>query len=186
MEVWSDWLETQKSCTLSQTDPVSPTAITNPVNPVSPTGIEPAIAIEVPVQAASELQQKLEESIEEVSDSVSSESTNSVSQVENKKDNKDNGKNESTPSKSDNQQKEGFDLVHGFGPTLSFDIFNKPMEFYQPPLNDMFSIYQEFPVEQRLIEELYIDVFRQNDSQSYYIDNSNRAWEWIRRSDVFQ
>jgi hypothetical protein len=184
-QVWQEWVQTENTCTLSQTDPISPTSVTNPLNPVTPSPIE-SVTVPIIESVSTTEELSIAEKINDASDNVNDSDTSKRNSTTEVKDNKQDGNTDSSKKNENATVNDTKEIVHGFGLTLSMDILMKPMEFYQPPLTDMFSITQEFPIEQRLIEEFYADVFRQDVIENYLIDNSNRSWEWIRRSDILQ
>lgn len=199
--VYTGWTEQQNSCVQSQTDPVSPISVTSPANPVNnmitdsvtappidatQTNNVPVAPNETGQPIEVQVQSQSEKPVEKTTDSSSSKSTESVSEVKQEKSDKKDGEKDKTPNDKDNIKNNLHEILPGFGTIMSLDILAQPMNFYQPPLNDMFSITQEFPIEQRLIEEFYSDVFRQDYLEDYYIGNSNRAWERIRSRDILQ
>lgn len=182
-EVWSDWLESQNSCTQSTTDPVSPISVTSPTNPVSPMPIESVTVPTIDAQQTTEsvIQEKLSDTGDKVENSTS-EKTNSTEQV---KENKQDGDKKESKDNVDNVVDNRKEIVHGFGLVLSLEILNKPMEFYQPPLNDMFSITQEFPID-ATTRQFQLELLKSYDVENYYNSISDYTWERIRRSDILQ
>ena len=189
-EVWSDWSESQNSCTQSTTDPVSPISVTSPTNPVSPTAIESATVptIDVPQTinpAEPTIESVVQEELGETSDKVETNTSDKTDSTEQVKENKQDGDKEQSKDNVDNVVDNRKEIVHGFGLVLSLEILNKPMEFYQPPLADMFSITQEFPVNADT-REFQLDLLKRNDVEDYYYSISDSSWERIRRSDILQ
>ena len=189
-EVWSDWLESQNTCTQSTTDPVSPISVTSPSSPVSPTAIESVTVPQVDVPQTNNpaeptiesiVQEELGDSSEEVKTDTRSK-TDSTKEV--KQDKQDGDKKESKDN-VDNVVDDRKEIVHGFGLVLSLEILNKPMEFYQPPLEDPFSIIQEFPINADT-REFQLDLLKRNDLEDYYYSLSDNTWERIRRGDILQ
>ena len=188
--VWSDWLESQNTCTQSTTDPVSPISVTSPTNPVTSTVTESVTVPQIDVQQTNNPAEPTIESIvqEELSDSTdevetsTSDKTDSTKEV--KQDKQDGDKKESKDN-VDNIVDDNKEIVHGFGLVLSLEILNKPMEFYQPPLADMFSITQEFPINADT-REFQLDLLKRNDLEDYYYSISDNTWERIRRGDILQ
>ena len=189
-EVWSDWLESQNTCTQSTTDPVSPISVTSPSSPVSPTAIESVTVPQVDVPQTSNpaeptIESVVQEELNELGDEVESSTSNQTQSTKDVKENKQDGNKEQSKDNVDNVVDNSKEIVHGFGLVLSLEILNKPMEFYQPPLADMFSITQEFPIHADT-REFQLDLLKRNDIEDYYDSVSNRSWEWIRRSDILQ
>jgi len=184
---FTEWLESTNTCVQSTTDPISPISVTSPTNPVSPIQIESVTVpiIDVP-QTNNEptieslVSEELNDSVEEVKD-VSTEDSQSTDSKD-KQD--DNGKNDNGKNRKDTPIDSPKEIVHGFGLVLSLEILNKPMEFYQPPLEDLFTIIQEFPVNADT-REFQLDLLKQDHIQNYYDSISNHTWERIRSRSIY-
>ena len=180
---WLEWHQTEDGCTQSVSDPVSPISVTSPSNPVSPTAIESAIVPPIDVEQTTEsvVMEKLQDSMEESKDKTQevSQSTDTEQQ-----DNNDRSE-ESRDDREDTSVDSTKELVHGFGYTLSLDILNKPMEFYQPPLEDAFSILQEFPISEDT-RAFQLNLFRQDNIENHYFSDSNYTWDRLRRRDILE
>ena len=187
-EVWSDWSESQNTCTQSTTDPVSPISVTSPTNPVSPMPIESVTVptIDVP-QTTNEptIESVLQEEVSDTSDKVETSTSNETNSTKEVKENKQDGDKEESKDNVDNVVDNRKEIVHGFGLVLSLEILNKPLEFYQPPLTDMFSITQEFPINADT-RKFQLDLLKRNDVEDYYNSISDSAWERLRRGDILQ
>ena len=182
-EVWSDWLESQNTCTQSTTDPVSPISVTSPTNPVSPIQID---TVTVPViDAPQTIESVVQEEVSNTSDKVETSTSNKTESTKEVKENKQDGNKEESKNNVDNVVDNRKEIVHGFGLVLSLELLNKPMEFYQPPLADMFSITQEFPINADT-REFQLDLLKRNDLEDYYYSISDSTWERIRRGDILQ
>ena len=182
-EVWSDWLESQNTCTQSTTDPVSPISVTSPTNPVSPIQID---TVTVPViDAPQTIESVVQEELSNSSDDVKDKTDNKTDNTKEVKENKQDGNDEQSENSKNDVVDSPKEIVHGFGLVLSLELLNKPIEFYQPPLTDMFSITQEFPIN-ATTREFQLDLLKRNDIEDYYYSFSNRSWERIRRSDLLQ
>jgi hypothetical protein len=184
---FTEWLESTNTCVQSTTDPISPISVTSPTNPVSPIQIESVTVpiIDVPQTnndptIESLVSEELNDSVEEVKD-VSTEDSQSTDSKD-KQD--DNGKNDNGKNRKDTPIDSPKEIVHGFGLVLSLEILNKPMEFYQPPLADMFSITQEFPVNADT-REFQLNLLKQDHIQNYYDSISNHTWERIRSGSIY-
>jgi hypothetical protein len=186
---WLEWLEESNTCSQSVSDPVSPISVTSPTNPVSPTPIESAIAPQVGVQSPNPAEPTVEsvvqEELNELADEVETSTTDKTDSTKEIKENKQDRDEEQSKDNVDNVVDNRKEIVHGFGLVLSLEILNKPMEFYQPPLADMFSITQEFPIHEST-REFQLDLLKRNDIEDYYYSLSDSAWERIRRSDILQ
>jgi len=180
--IYSEWLEESNTCTQSVSDPISPISVTSPSNPVSPTPIGSAIAPPITVEQTNEsvAMEKLQESIEESQDKTQEVSSNS--DTEQQQD--DDGSEKSGEDREDTSIDSTKELVHGFGLTLSMNILNKPMEFYQPPLEDAFSILQEFPISEDT-RKFQLELIRQDDIENYYFSISDYTWERLRGSSLY-
>ena len=179
---WLDWHQTEYGCTQSVSDPVSPISVTSPTNPVSPTAIESATAPQVDVQSPSPLPvqkptEPIAKALEEVNDNSTekSEKTEDVEEAEQ----------ETTENKIQDLPKGEQEVVHGFGLSLSLDLFNNPMQFYQPPLVDPFTIIQEFPIDEAT-RKFQLDLLKQDNIENYYFSDPNNTWDRLRRGDILQ
>ena len=187
---WLEWQQSDYGCTQSVSDPVSPISVTSPSNPVSPTVTESAIAPQIDAQqtinpAEPTVESIVQEELNELSDEVetsTSEQTQSTKEV--KQDKQDRDK-EQSKDNIDNVVDNHKEIVHGFGLVLSLEILNKPMEFYQPPLEDLFTIIQEFPIHADT-REFQLDLLKRNDIEDYYYSLSDSTWERLRRGDILQ
>jgi len=186
-EVWSDWLESQNSCTQSTTDPVSPISVTSPTSPVSPMPIESVTVPTIDVQQTNEptIESVAQEELSDSSDKVETSTSNKTDSPKEVKENKQEGDKKESKENVNNVVDNPKEIVHGFGLVLSLEILNKPMEFYQPPLEDMFSITQEFPIN-AVTRQFQLDLLINNNVQDYYHSTSNYTWERLRRSDILQ
>jgi len=186
---WLDWQQTEYGCTQSVSDPVSPISVTSPTNPVSPTTIESAIAPQVDVQSPNPAEPTIEsvvqEELNELGDEVETSTSKETQSTKEVKEDKQDGDKEQSKDNVGNVVDNRKEIVHGFGLVLSLEILNKPMEFYQPPLADMFSITQEFPIHADT-REFQLDLLKRNDIENYYYSFSDSAWERLRRGDILQ
>jgi hypothetical protein len=164
--------------------------VTSPTNPVTSTAIESVTVPQIDVPQTtnpaeptieSVVQEELSESTDEVEPNTSNE-TDSTKEV---KQDKQEGNEEKSKDNVDNVVDNRKEIVHGFGLVLSLEILNKPMEFYQPPLADMFSITQEFPIHANT-REFQLDLLKRNDIEDYYYSISDSTWERLRRGDILQ
>ena len=189
-EVWSDWSESQNTCTQSTTDPVSPISVTSPTNPVTSTVTESVTVPQIDVPqttnpAEPTIESIVQEELNESTDEVETSTSDKTDSTEEVKQDKQDGDKEQSKDNVDNVVDNSKEIVHGFGLVLSLEILNKPMEFYQPPLADMFSITQEFPINADT-REFQLDLLKRNDIEDYYYSLSDSAWERIRRGDILQ
>lgn len=186
----SGWIEEQNSCVQSTTDPVSPISVTSPSSPVSPTAIESVTVPQVDVPqtinpAEPTIESVAQEELSNASDDVEDSASDKTNSTEDVKQDKQDGDKKESKDNVDKVVDNSKEIVHGFGLVLSLEILNKPMEFYQPPLTDMFSITQEFPVN-AATRQFQLDLLKRNDVEDYYYSLSDSTWERIRRSDILQ
>ena len=186
-EVWSDWSESQNTCTQSTTDPVSPISVTSPTNPVSPMPIESVTVptIDVPQTNEPTIESVLQEEVSDTSDKVETSTSNETNSTKEVKENKQDGNKEDSKNNVDNVIDNRKEIVHGFGLVLSLELLNKPIEFYQPPLEDAFSITQEFE-QSAATRQFQLDLLKGNHIEDYYNSVSGDTWDRIRRSDLLQ
>ena len=166
--VWTDWIETNRSCAMSMTDPVSPLSTTipqatsdgsstDPVNPISTSVQPPAIDnvtapenaqvltttmpdLVQPKEESSETQPKQEQTKEEKKEVTTSNSEETESQQESKQseEEKDEEETEQAPDVP-----KGKELVPGFGITMSLDVLNNGIQLQEIQLNDVLTLIQE-------------------------------------------
>jgi len=187
-EVWSDWSESQNTCTQSTTDPVSPISVTSPTSPVSPMPIESVTVptIDVP-QTTTEptIESVLQEEVSDTSDNVETSTSSETNSTKEVKENKQDGDKEESKDNVDNVVDNRKEIVHGFGLVLSLELLNKPMEFYQPPLADMFSITQELPIS-AVTRQFQLELLKGYNLEDYYNSVSDYTWDRLRRGDILQ
>jgi len=186
-EVWSDWSESQNTCTQSTTDPVSPISVTSPTSPVSPMPIESVTVptIDVPQTNEPTIESVLQEEVSDTSDKVETSTSSETNSTKEVKENKQDGDKEESKDNVDNVVDNRKEIVHGFGLVLSLEILNKPMEFYQPPLADMFSITQELPIS-AATRQFQLDLIKRNDIEDHYNSVSDYTWDRLRSGDILQ
>jgi hypothetical protein len=127
----------------------------------------------------------VQEELSNSSDDVKDKTDNKTDSTKEVKENKQDGNDEQSENSKDDVVDSPKEIVHGFGLVLSLELLNKPIEFYQPPLTDMFSITQEFPIN-ATTREFQLDLLKNYSIENYYNFISNRSWERIRRSDLLQ
>jgi hypothetical protein len=127
----------------------------------------------------------VQEELNESSDEVKTSTSDKTDSPEEVKQNKQDGDKKESKNNVDNVVNDSKEIVHGFGLVLSLEILNKPMEFYQPPLADMFSITQEFPID-ATTRQFQLNLLKRNDVEDYYYSISDSTWERLRRSDILQ
>ena len=187
---FTEWLESTNTCVQSTTDPISPISVTSPTNPVSPIQIESVTVpiIDVPQTnspAEPTIESVVQEELNEPADKVEPSTSDKADSPKEVKQDKQDGNEKNSKDDIGNVVNNSKEIVHGFGLVLSLEILNKPMEFYQPPLADMFSITQEFPIDANT-REFQLDLLKRNDIEDYYNNTSDYTWERIRRSDILQ
>lgn len=186
--VWSDWLETQSNCTQSVSDPVSPISVTSPTNPVTSTVTESVTVPQIDAQqtinpAEPTIESVAQEELGDSSDEVETNTSNKTDSTKEVKQDKQDRDEKESKDNVDNVIDDSKEIVHGFGLVLSLEILNKPMEFYQPPLTDLFSIAQEIPIHEST-RKFQLDLLKRNDIEDYYYRFSDDTWDRIRRSDI--
>ena len=186
---WLDYQQTEYGCTQSVSDPVSPISVTSPTNPVTSTAIESVTVPQIDVPqtinpAEPNIESIAQEELGDSSDEVETGTRSQTDSTEEVKQDKQDGDKEQSKDNVDNVVDDRKEIVHGFGLVLSLEILNKPMEFYQPPLEDPFSIIQELPVNADT-REFQLDLLKQDHIQDYYDSISNRSWKRIRSGSIY-
>jgi hypothetical protein len=169
---------------------VSPISVTSPSNPVTSTVTESVTVPQIDVPqttnpAEPTIESVVQEELSDPDDEVDTSTDDQVDSTEEVKQDKQDRNKKQSKENVDNVVDDSKEIVHGFGLVLSLEILNKPMEFYQPPLADMFSITQEFPINADT-REFQLDLLKRNDLEDYYYSLSDSTWERIRRSDILQ
>src|SRR5210317_438254 len=118
-EVWSDWSESQNTCTQSTTDPISPISVTSPSDPVSPTAIESAIVPQVDVPqminpAEPTIESVAQEELSNASDDVEDSASDKTNSTEDVKQDKQDGDKKESKDNVDKVVDNSKEIVHGF------------------------------------------------------------------------
>lgn len=186
--LWLEWLEENNTCTLSVSDPVSPVSVGSPINPASPVQIDSVTVQQesVPQQTPNQptVESVIQEELNETSDEVETSTSDKTDSTEEVKQDKQDRNDNNSKNDVDEVIEDGKEIVHGFGLVLSLETLNKPLEYYQPPLVDMFSIIQELPAD-AATREFHIKLFEQDHIQNYYDTVSDYTWERLRSGSVY-
>jgi len=182
---WTDWVESNKNCTMSVTDPVSPLSTTIPqatsdgssTDPVnqSYTSVQPPAIDNV---TAPENAQVLTTTMPELMPLPKEESGETQQNTDKKEDKKEvttnssEGTESQQGSKPKEEQKEevkekapevpkGKELVPGFGITMSLDVLNNGIQLQEIQLNDVLTLIQEQEYGQQ--QNILLDLVFQDD-----------------------
>jgi len=205
---WTDWVESNKNCTMSVTDPVSPLSTTipqatsdgsstDPANPVSTSVQPPAIDnvtapenaqvltttmpdLVQPKEESSETQPKQEskEDKKEVNTS-SSEETQSQQDSKQNEEEKDEEETEQAPDVP-----KGKELVPGFGITMSLDVLNNGIQLQEIQLNDVLTLIQE--QEYGTQQNILLDLVFQDDVDAGLGSIADYRWRSLLRDNPLQ
>lgn len=186
---WLEWQQSESTCTQSVSDPVSPISVTSPTNPVMPTVTESVTVPQIDVPqtnnpAEPNIQSVAQEELNESNDEVETSTSDKTDSTENVKENKQDGNKKDSKDNVSNVVEDRKEIVHGFGLVLSLELLNKPMEFYQPPLEDPFTIVQEFPINADT-REFQLDLLQQDHIQNYYDFISDHNWKRLRSGSIY-
>jgi len=164
--VWTDWIETNRNCTMSVTDPVSPLSTTipqatsdgsstDPVSQISTSVQPPAIDnvtapenAQVLTTTMPDLVQPKEESLEsqpkqETKKEATTNSSSGTESQQGSKPKEEQKEEKKTESKQEVKVPAGKELVPGFGITMSLDILNNGIQLQEIQLNDVLTMLQE-------------------------------------------
>jgi len=207
--VWSDWVETNRNCTMNVTDPVSPLSTTipqapsdgsstDPTNPVSTSVQPPAIDnVTAPENAqtlttvmpdlvpskeeSSETQPKQESKKEEKKEDTTnnSEETESQQESEQSEEEKDEEETEQAPDVP-----KGKELVPGFGLTMSLDVLNSGIQINEIQLNDVLTLVQEQEYDRQ--QNILLDLVFQDDVDAGLDSIANIRWRSLLRDNSLQ
>ena len=206
--VWTDWVETNRSCAMSVTDPVSPLSTTipqatsdgsstDPVNPVSTSVQPPAIDnvtapenaqvltttmpdLVQPKEESSETQPKQEQTKEEKKEDTTNNSEETESQQESKQ-------SEEEKEEKEEQAPEvpkGKELVPGFGITMSLDVLNNGIQLQEIQLNDVLTLIQEQEYGQQ--QNILLDFIFPDDVNSGLNSIADFRWRSLLRDNPLQ
>jgi len=183
--VWTDWVETNRNCAMSVTDPVSPLSTTIPQATSDGSSTDPANQISTSVQppaidnvTAPENAQVLTTTMPDLVQPKEESLETQPKQEQNKEDKKETITNSSEGtesqqgSKPKEEQKEevkekapevpkGKELVPGFGITMSLDVLNNGIQLQEIQLNDVLTLIQEQEYGQQ--QNILLDLVFQDD-----------------------
>ena len=179
--VWTDWVETERSCTISMTDPVSPLSTTipqatsggsstDPTNPVSTSVQPPAIDnVTAPENAQTltttmpNLVQPKEESTETQPKQKTEKevSTNNLEETQSQQESEQSEEEKEEEEESAPSVAVGKEIVPGFGITMSLDVLNNGIQLQEIQLNDVLTLIQEQEYERQ--QNILLDLVFQDD-----------------------
>ena len=195
---WTDWVESNRNCTLSMTDPTSPLSTTSPIATGNTSSTDPVNPITTSVQSmpidnvtAPENAQTLTTVLPDLVP-LKEESTETQPKEEAKKEEKKEvttSSSEETPSQQDSKQKEkekeevkekapdvpkGKDLVPGFGITMSLDVLNNGIQLQEIQLNDVLTLIQDQEYGQQ--QNILLDLVFQDDVNADFDGIAGVRW----------
>ena len=206
---WTDWVESNKNCTMSVTDPVSPLSTTipqatsdgsstDPVNQsytsVQPPAIDNVTAPEnaqlltttmpdlvQPKEESLESQPKQEQTKEEKKEVTTNNLEETESQQESKQseEEKDEEETEQAPDVP-----KGKELVPGFGITMSLDVLNNGIQLQEIQLNDVLTLIQEQEYGQQ--QNILLDFIFSDDVNSGLNSIADFRWRSLLRDNPLQ
>jgi hypothetical protein len=141
--------------------------------------------VDVPQTNEPTVESVAQEELSDAGDEVESSASDKTNSTEDVKENKQDGNKKDSKNNVNDVVNDSKEIVHGFGLVLSLEILQKPMEFYQPPLEDAFSITQEF-YQSADTREFQLNLLKNNNIEDYYNSTSDYTWERIRRGDILQ
>ena len=203
--VWTDWVETERSCTISMTDPVSPLSTTipqatsdgsstDPTDPVSTSVQPPAIDnvtapenAQVLTTTMPDLVQPKEESSETQPKQKTEKevSTNNLEETESQQESK---QSEEEKDEEETEQApdvpKGKELVPGFGITMSLDVLNNGIQLQEIQLNDVLTLIQEQEYGQQ--QNILLDFIFPDDVNSGLNSLADYRWRSLLRDNPLQ
>ena len=203
--VWTDWVETERSCVMSMTDPVSPLSTTipqatsdgsstDPTNPLSTSVQPPAIDnvtapenAQVLTTTMPNLVQPREESIESQPEQKTEKetSTNNLEETQSQQDLK---QSEEEKDEEETEQApdvpKGKEIVPGFGITMSLDVLNNGIQLQEIQLNDVLTLIQEQEYGQQ--QNILLDLVFQDDVDADLGSIANFRWRSLLRDNPLQ
>ena len=206
--VWTDWVETNRNCTMSVTDPVSPLSTTIPQAPSDGSSTDPANPLSTSVQppaidnvTAPENAQVLTTTMPDLVQPKEESSTTSVTSPKKKEEKNEvnTSSSEETESQQESKQNEeekeeekekapevpiGKSLVPGFGLTMSLDILNSGVQINQIQLNDVLTLIQEQEYDRQ--QNILLDLVFQDDVDAGLDSIANIRWRSLLRDNPLQ
>ena len=207
--VWTDWVETNRSCSLSATSPISPLSTTipqapsdgsstDPVNQVSTSVQPPAIDNVTAPENAQVLTTTMPDLVQPKEESTTTSATQPKKSEEKKEVNTSNS--EETESQQDSKQSEeekdeeeteqapdvpkGKELVPGFGITMSLDVLNNGIQLQEIQLNDVLTLIQEQEYGQQ--QNILLDFIFPDDVDAGLDSIANIRWRSLLRDNPLQ
>jgi hypothetical protein len=187
--VWSGWVESNRSCSLSVTSPISPLSTTipqatsdgsstDPTNPISTNVQPPAIDNVTAPENAQMLTTTLPDLVEPPKEESGETRSNTASKKKEKQEKQEvstsNSEETESPQESKPKEKEkdeekqeapkvptGKSLVPGFGLTMSMDILDSGVQINQIQLNDVLTLIQEQEYDRQ--QNILLDLVFQDD-----------------------
>ena len=204
--VWTDWVETNRNCTMSVTDPVSPLSTTIPqatsdgsstdlVNPISASVQPPAIDNVTAPENAQTLTTVLPDLVPLKEESIETQPTPKKKE-EKKEVNTSSSEETESPQESKPEEKEkesvekapkiptGKSLVPGFGLTMSLDILDSGIQLNEIQLNDVLTLIQEQEYDRQ--QNILLDLVFQDDIDAGLDSIANIRWRSLLRDNPLQ
>lgn len=204
--VWTDWIETNRNCAMSVTDPVSPLSTTipqapsdgsstDPTNPVSASVQPPAIDNVTAPENAQTLTTVLPDLVPSKEESTETQPTPKKKE-EKKEVNTSNSNETESPQESEPKEKEkepeekapkvptGKSLVPGFGLTMSLDILDSGIQLNEIQLNDVLTLTQEQEYDRQ--QNILLDLVFQDDVDAGLDSIANIRWRSLLRDNPLQ
>lgn len=205
--VWSDWVETNRNCSLSVTSPVSPLSTTipqapsdgsstDPTNPVSASVQPPAIDNVTAPENAQTLTTVMPDLVPSKEESTTTSATQPKKKEEKKEVSTSNLEETESPQESEPKEKEkepeekapkvpiGKSLVPGFGLTMSLDILDSGIQLNEIQLNDVLTLVQEQEYDRQ--QNILLDLVFQDDVDAGLDSIANIRWRSLLRDNPLQ
>jgi len=205
---WTDWVESNKNCTMSVTDPVSPLSTTipqatsdgsstDPVNQsytsVQPPAIDNVTAPEnaqLLTTTMPDLVQPKEESLEtqpkqeQTKEDKKEVTTNSSEGTESQQGSKPKEEQKEEVKEKAPEVPKGKELVPGFGITMSLDVLNNGIQLQEIQLNDVLTLIQEQEYGQQ--QNILLDLVFQDDVDAGLGSIADFRWRSLLRDNPLQ
>lgn len=206
--VWTDWVETNRNCMMSVTDPVSPLSTTIPQAPSDGSSTDPTNPVSTNVQppaidnvTAPENAQVLTTTMPDLVQPKEESSTTSVTSPKKKEEKNEvnTSSSEETESQQESKQNEeekeeekekapevpiGKSLVPGFGLTMSLDVLNSGIQLNEIQLNDVLTLVQEQEYDRQ--QNILLDLVFQDDVDAGLDSIANIRWRSLLRDNPLQ
>lgn len=183
--IFGVWVETQRSCQMTTSNPMNVSSPVSPISPVNPIAAPAPPVAEAPPPVPVEMQVPAEAPPPTVApkQEVSSSATTSsptATKTETKTEAKVETKSESKQEAAPVSVPKGKELVGGFGLVMSLEILNNPITFQQQQLEIALDYSQELPYELRGNQGVLLQFITESNTADTFNRIASDRWNSLR------